>query len=536
MLRPAVVLVVLVGGLAPAPAGAVVLAPADEHPGLPSVAQAASGGGALVAYATGVRAGLGRTLVVRDRRSGGTYGAPQTAVADGAVERVAPVLRPSGAALMLAPWGPAGSSPDRLLVLRRSAGGSTWTSDTLLAPAAARSYVSLVGWAANRSGDLVALVRGPGGVTLVRAPAVGPITTEVLSKGYDGGVAVGPRGQVRAAVAYGNRLRAWRMGLTGPAGAPQVLARLRNGPDASLAVDARGTATLAFSRYVPPNNIAIAVSRAPAGRPFGAPVVLDRGPNSQGPQVVATGTRTAVAWSSLTSRDSLRVALAGPRGGFGAPLRPAAPLVRLRGEAGRFASGANVPALAAGPDGSIMLAYGYGPLQALHIARLGPGTQRFTAPYLAAPSNEGGMVGPAVLADGTPLVLSSDLGPLTVSSRRRGPPLDLTPPALTTSTLTAADLRRGTLTVTARCPRGCALWARARLTTGGGRDLVISRQSRRPHVIAPGSSSDVTFSLTPSGRDKLAATGRARAVVLLTAVSPAGVSRTVRQRLVVGAD
>ena len=170
--------------------------------------------------------------------------------------------------------------------------------------------------------------------------------------------------------------------------------------------------------------------------------------------------------------------------------------------------------------------------EARATARTELGAKREPAKAEPAPAKPA----PAVLADGTPLVLSSDLGPLTVSSRRRGPPLDLTPPALTTSTLTAADLRRGTLTVTARCPRGCALWARARLTTGGGRDLVISRQSRRPHVIAPGSSSDVTFSLTPSGRDRLAATGRARAVVLLTAVSPAGVSRTVRQRLVVGAD
>lgn len=537
MLRLALVLVVLGSGVSlAAPAGATMLAPAEQNAGLPSVAPAPSGGGALIAYATGMRAGIGRTLVVRGRRSDGTYAAPQAAITGGAVGRVAPVLRPSGAALMLAPWGPAGSIPDRLLVLRRAAGGSTWTSDTVMPPASSRSYVGLVAWAANRSGDLVALVRAPGGLTLVRAPADGPFTTVLLSKGYDGGVTVGPRGQVRAAVAYGNRLRAWQTTLTGPVGAPQVLARLRNAPAASLAVDARGTTTLAFSQYMPPNNIAVAVARAPTGRPFGAPVVLDRGPNSQEPQVVATGTRTAVTWISQTSRDGLRVALAGARGGFGAPLQPAAPLVRLRGEAGRFASGAGFPQIAAGPDGTIALAYGYGTLQAVHAALLAPGADRFTRPFLAASSIQGGMVAPAVLADGTPLVLSSGLGGLVASARRSGPPLDLAPPELTTTAITAAQLQGGTLTTRARCPRGCALWARARLTTGGGRDLVISRQHRAPVSLAPGASRDVSFSLTPSGRQKLAATGRARAVVLVTAVSLAGVSRTVRQQLVLGAS
>jgi hypothetical protein len=531
--RVAVLLVVLAVLWCPAGAGASVLSPEGSAPGLVAVAPAPSGGSALVAWATGDRLGYGTGLAVRDRRADGSFGPVQTPAVGGAVWSVAPALLPSGEAVMLVASGPGpGPGSERLLLLRRAAGGGTWTSREVIAPADGQGTF-IVAWAAGPAGDLAALVRAPGGLRLVRVPAGGePSVLALRAADPVGGLALGPRGALRLVTSEGLRVIARRGSMTGPLGAPQTLGRGRL-PEVGVAIDRRGRAAVAFSGQTGRNGFGVLAAQAPAGGPFGRVRVLDAGPNAGAPQVAAGAERLAIAWLDLTERDGTRVVLARPRGGFTAPMNPAAPLVRLRGEAGRYAAGAGFPRLAAGRDGTILLASPYGHFQAVHAELLRPGTTRFERPLLVAPAARGGAPTAAVLADGTPLVLTAGLG-LDASARRSGPALDLTPPALEAGPLAPGDLRAGSVRTVIRCPSGCTYQAIARLTAGGGRDLVISRQARRVATLAPGASATVSFSLTDAGRAKLAATGRARAIVLVTASSPAGVSRTARRQVRIG--
>ena len=334
------------------------------------------------------------------------FGFPAADAGARSVGGPAAVLRPGGEALLLVPRGDA-RTPTALVALRRPAGGQSVASTTVVVPDSADSYLGVVASASNARGDLAAIVRHGVRAVLVRAPAGSDdISATDVGTSFQGGIAVGADGAVRLLTVESGQVLARSGAITGSLGDPQVLARVRNLPDLAVAIDQRGTATAAFQR-ASGGAITVVASRAREGGRFAAPVVLDRGPNAQAPVVVAGGSRTAVAWANLTARNGPRVAFAGPTGGFGRAVAPAAPLVRLRGEARRFQLGAGFPRLAASPAGAILFAYPYGLTQAVHATVAAPGARTFARPVVVSALGAGGTATPVFLADGTPLLVTA---------------------------------------------------------------------------------------------------------------------------------
>ena len=74
----------------------------------------------------------------------------------------------------------------------------------------------------------------------------------------------------------------------------------------------------------------------------------------------------------------------------------------------------------------------------------------------------------------------------------------------------------------------------ARITTGDGRDLVISRRYRGRRIVPARDPFTLTFDLTQPGKDRLAATGRGKAYVVVTAANRTGASRSVRRAISTG--
>jgi len=403
------------------------------------------------------------------------------------------------------------------------------------------SGAGLVSAAANARGDLAAVVStGPRHAVLVTAPAGGafgpPQDINPGGLADTAAVGLGPDGALVVAYYDGVSRALVRRGAIGAAlGAPQALAQVRNRPDFSAAIDDAGTATVAFGRSLGRDGIGVAVARARSGAPFGAPVTLDRGPNAQVPQVAAAGSTTAVTWLSLTARERVRVVMARDAGRFGRPQTPATGRFELRGEAGRVPSEAGVPTVAVDRAGDVLLAYPYGPFNAVHETLLRAGSKRFVAPRILSALGHGGVPAAALTDDRRPIVAWAD-GEGVFAATGLGRPVFTRAPDVTLSRPSVAELRRtGAVTVTARCAPRCEIVANARLTTGrGGPGLVISRQARPPQVIAANAPLRLRFALTPAGRTALQATGRAQVKVIVTAANVSGAARTARQAFDVG--
>jgi hypothetical protein len=445
---------------------------------------------------------------------------------------------------VLAAQGTRPSLPSDLVQALRPAGAAAFGAPAVVGSG---SFAEVLSAGIDARGDVAAVVTtGPRHAALVTAPAGGAFGAP-QDVSADGGfaetaaVGVGPDGRLVVAYHDGVSRALVRAGAIGaPLGAPQLLARTRNRPDFGVAVDAAGTATVAFSRTLPGNRIAMAmaVARARAGAGFGPVTTLDRGPNAQRPQVAAAGSTTAVAWESLTTSDRVRVAVARGAGAFARAQAPAAPPVRLRGEAGRFPSEAGTPRIAVDAAGDVLLAYQYGPFGAVHATVRRAASARFGAPRVMSALGHGGPAAAALLDDGRPVVAFADGDRAFAATRLAGTRVDRTPPGLTLTPLSVTDLRRsGTATTTARCSRPCVIQALGRLTTGRGapgRGQVIARRFRRPQVLAANTPLPIGVALTPAGRAALAATGRAQAHITVTVANPSGAARTARVAFDIG--
>jgi hypothetical protein len=525
---------------AAAPAGAVPLTPPGTGAQLVTGTPGPGGQAVLAWRATGP---AGDALEVAPLASGGGFG-PVATVLQAPAVGPAPFasLDPSGGLQVLAARGTRPNLPSDLVQLRRPAGASAFGAAAVIGSG---TFADVLSAGADARGDVAAVVTtGPRHAALVTAPAggaFGPPQDVSADGGFAETAAVGVGADGRLVVAYhdGVSRALVRTGAIGaPLGAPQLLARTRNRPDFGAAVDAAGTATVAFSRTLPGNRIGIAVARARAGAAFGPVTTLDRGPNAQEPRVAAAGSTTAVAWSSLTTSDRVRVAVARGAGGFAPAQAPAARPVRLRGEAGRFPSEAGTPAVAVDAAGDILVAYRYGLFGAVHATIRRAGSARFGAPRVMSALGHGGPAVAALLDDRRPVVAFADGDRVFAATRLAGTRVDRTPPGLTLTPLRVAELRRsGTATTTARCSRACVIQVLGRLTTGRGRPgqgQVISRQFRRPQVLAANTPLRIQLALTPAGRTAFAASGRAQVRITVTAANATGAARTARVAFDVG--
>lgn len=521
--------------VAPGLAQAVTVAP----PGTLATSVGAFAGPSGTALLTWTAAG--RRVEVSELSPGSGFGPVRTVLE-------APVLGYSppfgalaaGRAVLLTTRGPARSA-DEVVAIQRPAGAQAFGAPASLASG---EYANLHGAASGGRGDIAALISTePRRAVLVTAPPDGDFAVP-QPVGASGGfvdapaVAVGPRGQVLVVYHDGVSGAYVQQGTVGaPLGTPQLLARVSDErPAFGAAFDAAGNATVAFSRALPPNRITIAVARAAAGERFGRVVTLDRGPNAQFPQVAAAGSTTAVAWSTLTASNGVRVAIARGAGRFAPAQAPATVAVRLRGAAGRVPSQPAFPRLAVGERGDVLLAFAYGPFSAVHATIRRAGRRSFSAPRVLSGLAPGGGLAVALLTDRRPLVAHTDGDAVMATTRLGAVTPDLSPPRLTLTPLHADQLRRqGEVTATVRCSEACVVQARGRLTTGrGGRGQVISRPYHRPQVLARGRALTVRFALTPQGRAALATTGRAQVRMIVTATNVTGAARTVRRALELG--
>jgi len=378
--RPLLVLTLIATALVlPAAASAVVVTP--DAGGTFEVAVAPDpGGGALLAWiATTSR---GQALRIRERGADGRYGPVQELLQAQVLVTPSVAVGPGGSALVLVGRS-AGSAafPSEIVAVRRAGRGQPFASPEVVARA--DGYASVLSVAANRAGNVVAVTQADReGAVVSTHTGLATATLTPLGPVGTAGAAIGEGGRVVVATyADGQRdivVRSWQTG--GPVGEARMLTRLRSRPDLRAAVDGQGTATVAFARDLPGNEIGVVAARSPAGQPFGGPVVLDRGPNAQIADVTAGGTKTVVAWSALTSRrETVRVAFARGAGGFDGVQAPGTPTLRLRGTAGRVPSSANRPRAAVSPSGDVVVAYGYGPFQAVHTTLRRAGAARFAA-------------------------------------------------------------------------------------------------------------------------------------------------------------
>jgi hypothetical protein len=526
------------------PSSASAFLVAADGSGPTRVAVAADpAGGALLAWVAHPD-DTDQALRVRERRADGTYGPTQELMRARSIGVPAVAVGPDGSALVLVSRATGATQVETgIVALRRPRSDAPFGPPTAVTEA--KQYAVILSAAANTSGDVVAVaVTDRQGMALSTHTGDAPTTTTPLGPVGTAGVAVGDGGRVVVATyADGGRDINVRLGSVGaPLAPPRTLARLRSRPDLQAAVDAQGTATVAFSRDLAGNAIGVVAARARAGRAFGAPVVLDHGPNAQIAGVAAGGSRTAVAWENLTSaREPVRVAFARGPGGFDGVQAPGTRTVRLRGEAGRIASVAGFPVVAVSPGGDVLLAYPYGPFQAVHATVRRAEAARFTVPRVLTALGPGGVPTPAFLSGGKPFVATADGSAITAAARLDGPRPDLTPPAVTTTPLSVSELRSdGTVTTRVRCSAPCVAQASARITTGTGRPGApagqrISRQFRRAVVLQPaGTTLTIRFIAPARVRDAFARTGRASAKVIVTVANASGAARTSRRAFDVG--
>ena len=397
---------------------AVCAAPA-ARPGSPRPERAPTASRSLRRAAAG-RSSRGTRTAPPAKRSRLAQLAPGTGFAGGQTALQAPTvlapaaaaLDPSGGAQVLAATGVQGDLPNQFVAARRAAATGAFGTP---APVGTGSFVQIVSAAANARGDLAAVVStGPRHAVLVTAAAGGAFgAPQDINPGglaHTAAVGLGPDGALVVASYDGVSRALVRRGAVGGAlGAPQALAQVRNRPDFSAAIDDDGTATVAFGRSLGRDGIGVAVARARSGAAFGAPVTLDRGPNAQVPQVAAAGSTTAVTWLSLTAaraRPRRRRAGRGPASGARRRRRPAAS--ELRGEAGRVPSEAGVPTVAVDRAGDVLLAYPYGPFNAVHETLLRAGSNRFVAPRILSALGHGGVPAAALTDDRRPIVAWAD--------------------------------------------------------------------------------------------------------------------------------
>ena len=525
----------------PASASAVVVAP--DGSGTTAVAVTAEpAGGALLAW-VGSSDG-GQALRVRERGADGRYGPTQELLRARAFGDPTVAVGADGAAVVLVARAPGPTqSQNQVVALRRPPAGGPFGPPAVVAQAT--GYAAVLSAASNASGDVVAVVTADRRGTLLSThTGDAPTTATPLGPVGTAGVAIGDAGRVVVATyADGGHDIDVRLGSVGaPLGSPRTLTRLRSRPDLRAAVDAQGTATVAFARDLGRTGIGVVAARARADGVFGPLVVLDRGPNAQIADVAAGATTTAVAWGHLTSlREPVRVAFARGPGGFDGVQAPGTRTVRLRGEAGRIASSAGFPVVAVSPGGDVLLTYPYGPFQAVHATVRRAGAARFTVPRVVTALGRGGVPTPAFLSGGKPFVATADGSAITATARLDERRLDLRPPGLTTTPLSVGELRsNGSVTTKVRCSGPCVVQASARITTGTGRPGAptgqrISRQFRRSAVLRPTGGTLVIRFFAPAGvRDAFARTGRASAKVIVTAANVTGAARTSRRAFDVG--
>ncbi len=540
--RPLLVLTSIATVLvAPAAASAVVVTP--DATGTFEVAVAPdAGGGALLAWIAATS--RGQALRIRERAADGRYGPVQELLHARVLVTPSVAVGADGSALVLV-GGSAGNAafPSEIVALRRAGRDQPFASPEVVARA--DGYASVLSAAANPAGDVVAVTQANREGTVVSThTGLAPATLTALGPVGTAGAAIGNGGRVVVATyADGQRdvlVRSWQTG--SPVGEARILTRLRSRPDLHAAVDAQGTATVAFARDLPGNAIGVVAARSRVGQPFASPVVLDHGPNAQIADVAAGGTKTAVAWSALTSpREPVRVAFARGAEGFDGVQAPGTPTLRLRGTAGRVPSSANRPRVAVSPAGDVALAYGYGPFQAVHTTLRRAGAARFGAPRVLTALGRGGLPTPVFLSGRTAFVATADGTAITAATASTGRKLLLRPPGLSTTPLSVRELRsHGTVTTRVRCSTPCVVQVSARITTGiarspGPSGQRISRQGRRAVVLTPaGAVLPVTFTLPAAGREAFARTGRASAKVIVTVADVYGAARSSRETFDVG--
>lgn len=517
------------------PAGAraavVSLAPASARATSVAVASAPDARTSLAAVVT--REDDHDLLTVRD----GAGGSPQALLRAPGLRRPVVAVGPGGAATVVVARI-SGGAPFHadLVVLRRPASGSFGAPESV---GATDGYADILAsdTAADGSVAVVGVLQQEG--LLLRArPAEAASTVTSLGRVGTAGIALGDDGRLALATfADGTgEVHTRRAGPGGSLGPEHLLTRLRSRPDLRAAIDARGTATVAFARDFG-SAIGVVAARARAGAPFGELQVLDRGPNSQIADLAAAGDTTALAYYRLSSAtDPVRVVTVRGSGAFGAPQLPVTPTLRLRGYAGRTPSSANAPTLAVDARGDILLAWTYGPFGSVQASLRPAGAPRFGPRRVLSPLAPGGPIDAALTPGGTPLIafvtdggarLATGLGQRSVHRR---------PPEVTLSPLSPAELRRyGTATTRVRCSASCVLSMRARLTAGTGRSgQRISRQFRPPVVLSASGSLLITFTLPARGRELLAQSGRAQVKVIATASSSSGATSSARVAFDVG--
>src|SRR5262249_20631137 len=157
---------------------------------------------------------------------------------------------------------------------------------------------------------------------------------------------------------------------------------------------------------------------------------------------------------------------------------------------------AGIPSVAVDRAGGVLVAYPYGPFNAVHETLLRAGSKRFVAPRILSALGHGGVPTAALPDDDHPVVAFAD-GDRVSAATALGRPVFTRAPNVTLSRLSPAELRRGgTVSATARCSVRCLIVANARLTTGrGAGGQVISRQAREPQVLAADTPLRLSFAL-----------------------------------------
>jgi hypothetical protein len=128
----------------------------------------------------------------------------------------------------------------------------------------------------------------------------------------------------------------------------------------------------------------------------------------------------------------LRVVIARGAGGFGRVQKPATGRFELRGEAGRVPAEAGIPSVAVDRAGGVLIAYPYGPFNAVHETLLRAGGRRFVAPRIMSALGHGGVPAAVLPDDDRPVVAFAD-GDAVFATTALGPPVFTRAPDVTLS-------------------------------------------------------------------------------------------------------
>jgi hypothetical protein len=447
-----------------AAASAVQIAPPDQQAFRNVGVAAGAHGSALVTWRTTstVRAAM--------RSSGGRFGAPQMIAGPPLVPILAqgPLyasLTGAGATVLFGTTTGAAFGAQTLLV--RRAGNAASFAAPVSVFANAQTTAPLAS-ASNARGDIAAVISIDRQTELITAragrPFGAPQVIPDVNLVHAPAIAVGRGGQIVVAYATGGQELVREGEISGALGAPALL-----GPgnlESSVAIDAGGTATVGWTRFLAHRVLAAYGARAASGHRFGHSVKLTSGRNLATLTLASGGTTTAATWQSFGGSHNVHVALAHGVGAF----RFVESLATPDPSSGTFenepflddlnaqwAAGVSVDA-----QGDVLVLIRSGPFNGLYVRMLRAGATRFGGGHVV--SGLAGSLGSAVtlLDNRQPLVAYASLGAVYATSSLTGPAPDPHRPVFRLGALQpTGPTTDGGVSLTVRCAHACAVEPRA---------------------------------------------------------------------------